>query len=140
MEIKTIQDVKSFLSNPDANIRSFMQNIATVSKTGDYDLTVNLTLSVVDALRGMVEYLQDCVHVAQENGYQDVANAIKYEKNRLAYVCSVVYPVCNEVRAGTKDLGDIQSAFETVVKDLISVHDMLTYIPVMITSMANESK
>ena len=131
MEIKTIHDVKSFLSDPDTNIRSFMQTIGRVAQTGDYDLTVNLTLSVVDALRGMVEYLQDCVRVSQESGYQDIAKVIGHEKNRLLYVYSILYPVCNEVRAGTKDLSGLQSAFESVVKDLISIHDMLVYIPVM---------
>ena len=129
MEIKTMQDVKHFLSDPDKNIRSFMQGIATVGQTGDYNMTVTFTLSVVDALRGMVEFLHDCARVTQESGYRDITEKIVNEKNRLANVCGILYPVCNEIRAGTKDLGDLHSAFEFVVKDLISIHDTLISIP-----------
>ena len=109
-----------------------MQSIATVAQTGDYDLTVTITLSTVDAFCGMVEFLDDCVRISRESGYNDIADAINNDKNRLTQLCNILYPVCKEVRAGTKDLSSLMSAFETVGKDLLTIHDKLTCIPTMI--------
>ena len=129
MEIKSIQDVKSFLLNPDLNIRSLMQGVAVVAQTGDYNMTVQITVAVIESLRGMVEFLHDCARVTQESGYREISEKIVYEKNRLSNVYGILHPVCNDVRAGIKDLGDLQSAFEFVVKDLLSIHDVLTSVP-----------